>query len=175
MVHFPLAFFILAFGLDILYALTTTVLKPEYLTTRFSDPATLLDITRFSYFLLCAGLIAAIPTIATGNKQLVGLIKKNGGLYEKDAAGNTKNNMVPRIRVAITHALINDSVFILSLISWYYRRSTEERPNPGTTPSELNMLLSVLALPLILAGGSSGAHLVFNHGVGLNLGRKKVD
>lgn len=175
LVHFPLAFNTLSFGLDILYGLTTVFIKPAFLTSRFSAPETLLDITRLSYFLLCTGLITAVPTIMSGNKQLVGLIKKNGGLYEKDAQGNAKDTMVPRIKVAIAHALMNDTVFILALISWWLRRSTEDKVNLGNVPGLLNIALSTIALPILLAAGASGAHLVYNHGVGLNLGRKKED
>ncbi|KAK5093845.1 hypothetical protein LTR70_006096 [Exophiala xenobiotica] len=173
-VHFPIAFNILAWGLDILYALTTTYVKPGFLTSRFSDPNTLIDITRLGYFMLCAGLIATVPAIMSGNKQLVGLISKNGGPWEKDAQGNQKSTMVPRIKVAITHALVNDTIFLVNLYSWYYRRSTEKRMNPGNTPSEMNMIISMCLLPMLLASAKAGGTLVFNHGVGLHLGRKST-
>lgn len=173
-VHFPIAFNFLAWGLDILYFLTTTYWQPEFLTSRFNYPTTLLDITRFSYFLLCAGLITTVPAIMSGNKQLVGMISKNGGPWEKDAAGKQKNNMVPRIKVAITHAIMNDLIFVVNIYSWWCRRGTEATGwNEGKTPSFLNFGVACALLPALIMSSKAGASLVFNHGVGLSLGRKK--
>jgi len=173
-VHFPIAFNTLAWGLDILYALTTTYGKPDFLTSRFGNATTLLDITRLGYFMLCAGLITTIPAIMSGNKQLVGMISKNGGPWEKDTEGKQKNTMVPRIKVAITHALVNDVIFLVNLYSWYCRRSTEKSVNIGNVPSQMNMIISMCLLPMLFGTAKAGGTLVFNHGVGLNLGRKSV-
>merc|ERR1711939_697195 len=104
-VHFPIAFNTLAWGLDILYALTTIWVKPAFLTSRFGSASTLVDITRLSYFLLCAGLITTVPAIMSGNKQLI-------------------------------------------------------------------VIISMVLLPFLLMSAKIGGTLVFNHGVGLNLGRK---
>ena len=82
--------------------------------------------------------------------------------------------MVPRIKVAITHALVNDTVFLVNLWSWYCRRSTADRPNVANVPSEMNMIISMVLLPMLLASAKAGGTLVYNHGVGLNLGRKST-
>ncbi|KIX02808.1 uncharacterized protein Z518_08751 [Rhinocladiella mackenziei CBS 650.93] len=174
-VHFPIAFNTFAWGLDILYALTTTWIQPEFLTTRFSSPSTLLDITRMSYFLMCVGLITTVPAIMSGNIQLVGMIKKNGGPWEKDAAGKQKSTMVPRIKACITHAIINDLVFVANLYSWYLRKDKEGAVNPGKVPTETNMIISMVLLPLLMMSSKIGGTLTYNHGVGLNLGRKKIE
>jgi uncharacterized membrane protein len=174
-VHFPIAFNTLAWGLDILYALTAVFVKPTFLTSRFGADSTLLDITRLGYFLLCAGLITTVPAIMSGNIQLVGMIKKNGGPWEKDAEGKQKNTMVPRIKVAITHALVNDLVFFVNLYSWYTRRSTEAKVNVGYVPSSTNVTISAVLFPLLMASAKAGGTLVYNHGVGLKLGRKKYE
>jgi len=174
-VHFPIAFLVLAWGLDILYALTTVVVKPAFLTSRFASPSTLLDMTRLSYFLLCAGLVATVPAIMSGNIELVGMIKKNGGPWEKDAAGKPKDSMVPRIKATIVHALINDLVFVVGLYSWYIRKDKAGAVNLGKVPTDLNLILSAVSLPVLLFSAKIGGHLVFNHGVGLHLGRKKVE
>ena len=151
-------------------------MKPDFLVSRFGAPTTLLDITRGSYFMLCAGLIATVPAIMSGNKQLVGMISKNGGPWEKDEAGKQKSNMVPRIKVAITHAIINDLVFLVNLYSWYVRRGTEaDGWNPGKTPQFLNFVVACALIPTLMASSKAGATLVFNHGVGLHLGRKKFE
>ena len=170
--HFPIAFLSLSWGLDILYALTTQVVKPSYLTTRFAHPATLLDITRLGHFMLCAGLIMTVPTIMSGNVQLIGMIKKNGGPWAKDSEGKQTNTMVPKIKATISHALINDVVFAVGIYSWYIRRAVE---NVGHVPSDLNMLMSAALFPMLLFSAAIGGSLTYNHGVGLNLGRKKIE
>ena len=130
--------------------------------------------TKLSYFLLCAGLLATIPTIMTGNVQLVGMIKKNGGPWEKDAAGKQKSSMVPRIRVAISHALMNDAIFIVGIYGWWIRRGTEATGwNAGKTPTTTNFFIACTMLPALFTSANAGATLVYNHGVGLSLGRKK--
>lgn len=124
--------------------------------------------------MLCAGLLTTVPAILSGNKQLFGMIGKNGGPWEKDAQGKQTSTMVPRIKVAITHALVNDIVFFVNLYSWYTRRSTEKNVNPGHVPSSVNMIISMILLPMLLASAKAGGTLVYNHGVGLNLGRKTI-
>lgn len=111
----------------------------------------------------------------SGNIQLVGMIKKNGGPWEKDAEGKQKSTMVPRIKVAITHALVNDLIFIVNLYSWYTRRSTDAKINVGNVPSTLNITISAVLFPLLMATAKAGGTLVYNHGVGLKLGRKKYE
>ncbi|KIW66697.1 hypothetical protein PV04_06004 [Phialophora macrospora] len=174
LVHFPIAFNTLAWGLDILYFVTTTF-KPEFLTSRFGAAATLLDITRVSYFLLCAGLVTTVPAIMSGNIQLVGMIKKNGGPWEKGADGKAKSTMVPRIKATITHAIINDLVFVANLYSWYLRKDKEGALNVGKIPTNTNLIISAALLPFLLISAKIGGTLVYNHGVGLNLGRKKFE
>jgi uncharacterized membrane protein len=171
-VHFPIAFLTLSWSLDILYALTTQVLKPTFLTTRFAHPTTLLDITRLGHFMLCAGLIMTIPTIMSGNIQLVGMIKKNGGPWAKDANGKATSTMVPKIKATISHALVNDLVFAVGIYSWYTRRAVE---NIGNVPSQENIVISAVLLPMLMFSAALGGSLTYNHGVGLNLGRKKVE
>lgn len=173
--HFPIAFNILSWGLDILYALTSIWVRPAFLTSRFGSPSTLLDISRLSYFLLCAGLITTVPAIMSGNIQLVGMIKKNGGPWEKDATGKQKNTMVPRIKATITHAIINDIVFVVNLYSWYLRKDKTGAVNIGKTPTTTNIIISAVLLPVLIISAKIGGTLVFNHGVGLNLGRKKFE
>lgn len=161
--------------MDILYALTTTWVKPEFLTSRFGSPSTLLDITRISYFLLCAGLITTVPAIMSGNIQLVGMIKKNGGPWEKDAEGKAKSTMVPRIKATITHAIVNDLVFVANIYSWYLRKDKAGAVNLGKIPTETNMIISAVLLPFLLMAAKAGGTLTYNHGVGLNLGRKRIE
>jgi len=174
LVHFPIAFNMLAWAIDILYFATTTF-KPAFLTSRFGAASTILDMTRLGYFMLCVGLITTVPAIMSGNIQLVGMIKKNGGPWEKDAAGKQKSTMVPRIKATITHAIINDLVFVANLYSWYLRKDKEGALNVGKIPTQTNIIISALLLPSLITSAKIGGTLVFNHGIGLNLGRKKFE
>lgn len=111
----------------------------------------------------------------SGNIQLVGMIKKNGGPWEKDAAtGKAKNTMVPRIKATITHAIMNDLVFVAGLYSWYIRKDKEGFTNIGHVPSHTNLIISCVLLPMLMMSAKIGGTLTYNHGVGLNLGRKKI-
>lgn len=170
--HFPIAFLTLSWGLDILYGLTTSILQPTFLTSRFAHPTTLLDITRLGHFMLCAGLLTTIPTIMSGNIQLVGMIKKNGGPWAKNAEGKPTSTMVPKIKATIVHALLNDLVFLVGVYQWYQRRAVE---NVGKVPSDGGMIMSATLLPLLFFSAAIGGSLTYNHGVGLSLGRKKVE
>ena len=105
--------------------------------------------------------------------QLQGMIAKNGGPWAKDADGEVQNYMVPRIKRAITHAAVNDVVFVANLYSWWVRR---DEKNVGHVPSLVNMGISCVLLPCLLGAAKMGGELVYNHGVGLQLGnRKKVE
>ena len=102
------------------------------------------------------------------------MISKNGGPWEKDEKGKQKSSMVPRIKVAISHAIMNDVIFAANLYSWWVRRGKEATGwNDGKTPTDLNLIISMVLLPCLLASSKAGATLVYNHGVGLHLGRKK--
>ena len=111
----------------------------------------------------------------SGNIQLVGMIKKNGGPWEKDATGKAKDTMVPRIKATITHAVVNDLVFVIGLYSWYIRKDKEGAINIGKIPSNTNIAISAVLLPFLMFAAKIGGTLTYNHGVGLNLGRKKFE
>jgi hypothetical protein len=124
---------------------------------------------------MCAGLITTVPAIMSGNIQLVGMIKKNGGPWEKDAQGKAKNTMVPRIKATITHAITMDLIFVANLYSWYVRKDKKGAINLGKIPTNTNVIISVILLPVLITAAKIGGTLVFNHGIGLNLGRKKFE
>lgn len=88
--------------------------------------------------------------------------------------------MVPRIKATIIHAWINFFVFALNLGNWYMRgrggdevvavsKGSYASDIPGA-PSNVNVLVSALCLPILLVGSKMGGELVFNHGIGLTLG-----
>lgn len=108
----------------------------------------------------------------SGNIQLVGMIKKNGGPWAKDAEGKATSTMVPKIKATISHALVNDLVFAVGIYSWYQRRAVE---NMGKVPTDTGLIISAVLLPLLFFSAAIGGSLTYNHGVGLSLGRKKVE
>lgn len=108
----------------------------------------------------------------SGNVQLIGMIKKNGGPWAKDAEGKQTNTMVPKIKATISHALLNDLIFAVGIYQWYQRRGVE---NIGNVPSETGMIVSAVLLPMLMFAAAIGGSLTYNHGIGLSLGRKKVE
>ena len=45
----------------------------------------------------------------------------------------------------------------------------------GRVPSDVNMVISACLFPLLMFGAAMGGSLTYNHGVGLSLGRKKIE
>jgi len=158
-VHFPIAFLSLAWGLDILYAATTKLqLAPLVKSVGTSLP----DISRGAHYLQALGLITAIPAVLSGSQQLIKM-KNNNQAFEAD--GKT---MRPKFKTTLTHAALNDVAVLAAAYSWYVRRESV-----GLLPSDLNLLISVVALPAMLFSASLGGKLVYNYGVGINLAKPK--
>lgn len=158
-VHFPIAFLSLAWGLDILYAATTKLqLAPLVKSVGTSLP----DISRGAHYLQAIGLITAIPAVLSGGQQLIKM-KSNNQAFEAD--GKT---MRPKFATALTHAALNDVALLAAAYSWYTRRE-----NVGLLPSDANLLISVVVLPILFYSASLGGKLVYNYGVGINLAKSK--
>jgi hypothetical protein len=74
-----------------------------------------------SYFLLCAGLVTAVPALVTGVREAVVLIGKQG-MYETDATGYGIT-MRTKVKALIAHAVVNDLVLGLTTLVWYKKRA----------------------------------------------------
>jgi len=158
-VHFPLAFLSLAWGLDILYAATTKLqLAPLVKSVGTSLP----DISRGAHYLQAIGLVTAVPAVLSGGQQLIKM-KNSNQAFEAD--GKT---MRPKFKIALTHAALNDVAVLTAAYNWYTKRG-----NVGLLPSDTNLLISVVLLPILLFSASLGGKLVFNYGVGINLAKPK--
>ena len=158
-VHFPIAFLSLAWGLDILYALATKLqLAPLVKSVGPSLP----DISRGAHYLQALGLITAVPAVLSGGQQLMKM-KSNNQAFEAD--GKT---MRPKFQTALTHAALNDVALLTGAYSWYMRRQSVD-----LLPSDMNLLISAVLLPILLFSASLGGKLVFNYGVGINLAKTK--
>jgi uncharacterized membrane protein len=158
-VHFPIAFLSLAWGLDILYAATTKLqLAPLVKSVGTSLP----DISRGAHYLQAIGLVTAIPAVLSGAQQLIKM-KNNNQAFEAD--GKT---MRPKFATTLTHAALNDVALVVAAYSWYTRRESV-----GLLPSDANLLISVVLLPVLFYSASLGGKLVYNYGVGINLAKPK--
>ena len=157
--HFPIAFLSLAWGLDILYA-ATTKLELAPLVKNFGT--SLPDVSRGAHYLQAIGLVTAIPAVLSGVQQLVKM-KNNNQAFEAD--GKT---MRPKFQTTLTHAALNDVALLAAAYSWYSRRGSI-----GLLPSDANLLISVIMLPILFFSASLGGKLVYNYGVGINLAKPK--
>ena len=101
--------------------------------------------------------MSAIPAIASGVQQMLTLQK-----FEAD--GKT---MKPKFKLTLTHAATNYAYLGATAYSWYTRKD-----NVGLLPSDVNMAISTLALPALLFAANLGGTLVYNHGMGIQLGKK---
>jgi len=157
-VHFPIAFLSLAWGLDILYAATTKLqLAPLVKSVGTSLP----DISRGAHYMQVIGLIAAVPAVLSGGQQLVKM-KASGKAFESD-----NKTMTPKFKLTLLHAGLNDLTILASAYSWYLRRN-----NIGLLPSDTNLLISVILLPMLFFSANLGGTLVYNYGMGINLSQK---
>jgi len=157
-VHFPIAFFSLAWGLDALYGATTKLQIPYLVRSMGSS---LIDLGRASHYLQAAGIITAIPAASSGVQQLIKMYN-NGGLYEAD--GQT---MRPKMKIALSHAAMNDLILLASVYSWYLRRD-----NVGLAPTGFSIMLSAVMLPVLFYSANLGGTLTYNYGVGLNMAKR---
>ena len=154
-VHFPIAFLTLAWGIDILYAATTKLSIASLVQTIGTS---LPDLARASHYLQVAGLVSAIPAVASGVQQMLQLQK-----FEAD--GKT---MKPKFKLALTHAVANYTYLGATVYSWYTRKG-----NVGFLPSDVNMAISTVALPALFFAANLGAQPVYNHGTGMRLNGSK--
>lgn len=175
--HFPIAFLALSYALDITHQLTPTL--PASFTSRL-PPST--DLTRLSYFLLSAGLIAAVPALVTGVREAVVLIAKQG-MYETDSTGYGVT-MRTKVKALIAHAVFNDLVLGLTFLVWYKKRAAAEATLAGklglgsvaaTGAAAYAPALWMVVLEGLLFGGlmmaaNIGSSLTYIFGVGFTAG-----
>lgn len=133
LVHFPIAFWSLA-------TLSGWV-------ARFSD----LIPANFSFFLLIAGMITALPAVFSGFIEV-------GQIREETVA----------MKVAYAHIAAMGIASVLYLVSLLLRLS-----EPTATPGLLSLGLSALGFVSLIAGGAMGGRLVYTYGVGRRRSSKR--
>lgn len=75
--------------------------------------------------------------------------------------------MKPKFKLTLSHAALNDVALAAAAYSWYVRRD-----QVGFLPTDANLVISVVVLPLLLFSAKLGGTLVYNHGAGINLAKK---
>jgi uncharacterized membrane protein len=164
-VHFPIAFLTLSYALDILYGLSTHPQTASLVRRTYDLAPYLGDIARFSYFANTLGIATAIPTVLTGGMEFFALIKRQdllNKLQKSEHKADAAKRMHPKIKVGLAHALLQDVVIFAACFNWWIRRSTA-----GNAPTDVNVIVSSVCLPLLLLAASLGGMLVYDYGVGV--------
>ncbi|KAE8441597.1 hypothetical protein EG329_004646 [Mollisiaceae sp. DMI_Dod_QoI] len=155
-VHFPLAFLTLANVLSLLYGSVLYLPNNPILTRDQSSPSAL-SILAYATNLL--GIITSVPAILTGGAELYAMIKGNG-LYQKDEKGQQK--LVPKVKVALMHAGLNDLVIAGAVFNWLQQRNA-----PDFRPAGYQVLVNAVLTAIQMYAAYLGGDLVYTHGVGV--------
>ena len=123
-------------------------------------------LTLISYYSLIVGILSGVVSIVTGGAQLSKMIS-NGGIYEAD--GKT---MRKKVKTAFLHAGMNDVAILTAAFSWWVRRGNVDVLTGAVLPTTTNVLISALSLPSLLYSADLGGKLVYNYGVGMNMGKR---
>lgn len=175
-VHFPIAFLALAFGLDILNSASPRL--PATITNHLPLAA---DATRASYYLLSLGLLTALPAIVTGTREAIVLIARQG-MYETDKSGYSVT-VRTKVKAMIAHAVVNDLVMGLSALVWYKKRAAAADTLAGKLgvgslgtgaatyePSFWMVVLQGFLFAGLMMGANIGGSLTYLYGVGFVAG-----
>lgn len=80
--------------------------------------------------------------------------------------------MRPKIKTAFMHAGMSDMAVLTAVFSWWVRRGNVEVLTGAVVPTNVNVLISSVSLPALLYSAGLGGTLVYNYGVGLNIGKR---
>ncbi|GAA5861144.1 hypothetical protein JCM3774_002204 [Rhodotorula dairenensis] len=162
-VHYPIGLLSISFGLDALQLAPWLTSGLTWL--KIMPPAAVVNV--LSHYTGAAGLIAALPTLASGIAELYGMWQgqaqskgsaKDAGkdaLAKKDVAGE-------KLKVTLTHAGLNDLVLGIAAFNWWVRRQSKDLILPP-----FNAALSAAAIPIFLYSAYLGGSLVYEYGVGV--------
>ncbi|TNY18831.1 hypothetical protein DMC30DRAFT_418489 [Rhodotorula diobovata] len=161
-VHYPIGLLSISFALDALQIAPALTSGLNYL--KLLPPAAAINV--LSHYTGAAGMLAALPTLASGIAELyamwTGQAKSKGGKQSvKDAAGK-KDVAGEKLKTTLTHATLNDIVLGIAFWNWWVRRQSKDLILPYS-----NALLSAAAIPLFLYSAYLGGSLVYEYGVGV--------
>jgi len=164
-VHFPIAFLLLAYGLDILSVAYPHL--PASVTGYL--PSSPSDFPKASYYLLSLGLITAVPAVITGGAEAIKMISKSG-LYEAD--GKTIRT---KVKATVAHALSADLVIAGSAYIWSQRRAALTGTLAGKLdtaaayqPEQWMVIAEAVLVVLLSVAGNIGGNLTYTFGVGFS-------
>ncbi len=164
-VHFPIAFLTITYAMDILYGLSTHPQTVSWVRKAYDLTPYLGEIARFSYLTNTLGVAMAIPAVLTGAVELMALIKRQdilNKLQKSEDKADVAKRMHRKVKVGLTHAVLNDVGVFAAGFNWWTRRSTA-----GNAPTDVNILVSSICLPLLMLAASLGGMLVYGYGVGV--------
>lgn len=169
--HFPISFLSLSFALDIIHQISDRL--PQNISKNLPIST---DMTRLSYFLLCAGLITAVPALVTGVREAIVLISKQG-MREADG------KMRPKVQALIAHAVFNDAVIGIATYIWWQKRANATNSIAGKLgvgsvatgaaayrPETWMVLAEVPILLVLFMAANIGGVLAYNFGIGFSAG-----
>ncbi|GAA6035731.1 hypothetical protein JCM8097_005673 [Rhodosporidiobolus ruineniae] len=161
-VHFPIGFLSLSLGLDALQIAPALTKGLTYL--KVLPPAAVVN--TISHYTGAAGLLFALPAIATGVSELYGMWK--GQAEQKGLKGSVADAAVKKdvagekLKTTLTHATLNDLVVGVAAYNWWVRRQSSQLILPRT-----NAILAAVALPVFFYSAYLGGSLVYEYSVGV--------
>jgi len=155
-VHFPLAFLTLANILNLLYG-TVLYFPNNPIFSRDQENLSALSILGYASNLL--GIITSIPAVLTGGAELYAMINSNG-LYLTDEKGQKK--LVPKVRIALMHAGLNDLVVAGAVYNWLRERNATD-----FRPAGHQVVMSAILMAVQMYAAYLGGDLIYTHGVGV--------
>lgn len=151
--------------MDIIYGLSTHPQTVSWVHTVYDLTPYLGEISRFSYFTNTLGVAMAIPATLTGAVELMAMIKRQDLLNKLQKSGDKTNaakRMHVKIKIGFAHALLSDVGVFAAGFNWWTRRSTT-----SNAPTDVNIVVSSICLPLLMLSASLGGVLVYDYGVGV--------
>jgi uncharacterized membrane protein len=161
-VHFPIAFLTVSYALDILFGLSTHPQTTLWVRKAYDVSPYLGEMARLSYFANTLGVALAIPAVLTGASELIALVKRQdlvNKLQKSEDKADVAKRMHRKIKVGLAHAVLNDVNIFAAGFNWWTRSST--------APTDVNIIVSSVCLPLLLLAASLGGMLVYDYGVGV--------
>ncbi|PMD28669.1 hypothetical protein NA56DRAFT_640260 [Hyaloscypha hepaticicola] len=155
-VHFPLAFLTLANVLNLIYGSVLYLPSNPFFTR---DDHNLSSLSILGYATNLLGIVTSIPAIVTGAAELYAMIQANG-LYQTGENGEKK--LVPKVKIALNHAGLNDLVVAGAVANWLLERNVPDfRPGGG------QVIMSAVLMAVQMYAAYLGGDLIYTHGVGV--------
>jgi len=155
-VHFPIAFLTLANVLNLVYG-SVLYLPANPFFYRTSDTLSALSILGYAVNVL--GIITSIPAVLTGGAELYAMIQGNG-LYQTDEKG--QKVLVPKVKIALIHAGLNDIVIAGAVLNWLLERNVRDY-----RPAGHQVAMSAVLTAVQMYAAYLGGDMIYTHGVGV--------